>query len=238
MTRPGQTRYTAHWPFPLFRKSRMDGFRLCVALVPLALYLLVLAGVNLARRPILVTGARDLAALGVAVSGLIVIGPIELLLPEDAIHVYQAYVWLLLLAMYALGVALIALVARPRLIIYNFSVEQLRPLLAGMIDELDADARWAGASLALPTLRVELHLEPGPATRNVSLVATAAEQSFAGWRKLEAALRGRLRQAESPPNPWGLVLAASSLVMLAAVGWHLVLDPQAITAGFRQMLRL
>lgn len=216
----------------------MDGFRLCVALVPLALYLLILAGVNLARRPFLVSGARDLAALGVAVSGLVVVGPIELLLPEDALHTYKAYVWLLLLSMYALCVALAALVARPRLVIYNFSVDQLRPMLAGLIDELDAEARWAGCSLALPTLRVELHLEPGSALRNVSLVATAAEQSYAGWRRLEAALRGRLRQAESPPNPWGLALAAASLAMMVAVGCHLVLDPQAITAGFRQMLRL
>ncbi|HJT31507.1 MAG TPA: hypothetical protein VJ783_05605 [Pirellulales bacterium] len=216
----------------------MDGFRLCVALVPLALYLLVLAGMNLSRRPFLVTGARDLAALGVAVSGLVLVGPVELLLPEDAIHAYKAYVWLLLLAMYALCVALAALVIRPRLTIYNFTAEQLRPLLASMIDELDADARWAGGSLALPTLRVELHLEPAPALRNVSLVATAAEQSFAGWRRLETALRSRLRTTESPPNPWGLLMAAASLAMMAAVGWHLVLDPQAITAGFRQMLRL
>ena len=62
----------------------MDSFRLCLALGPLAIYLLLLGAINLSRRPFLVTGARDLAALGVAVAGLVVVGPIELLLPEDA----------------------------------------------------------------------------------------------------------------------------------------------------------
>ena len=77
----------------------MDSFRLCLALGPLAIYLLLLGAINLSRRPFLITGARDLAALGVAVAGLVVVGPVELLLPEDAIHVYQSYVWLLLVVM-------------------------------------------------------------------------------------------------------------------------------------------
>lgn len=216
----------------------MDGFRLCLALGPLTVYLLVLAWINLSRRPFLVSGARDLAALGVGVSGMVLVGPIELLLPEQAVYAYRGYVWLLLLVMYSLCVSLAALLARPRLTIYNFTAERLRPLLADAIDELDGEARWAGASLALPKLQIEMFIETSPALKNVSLVATGEEQSFTGWRRLEQALRGRLQKAESPANAWGLVLALSCFVLAVCVGWQVLLHPQAVTSGFREMLRL
>jgi uncharacterized membrane protein len=216
----------------------MDGFRLCLALGPLAVYLLLLAWINLARRPFLVSGARDLAALGVGVSGLVLVGPIELLLPEQAIVIYKGYVWLLLLVMYSLCVSLASLLARSRLAIYNFTLDQVRPLLAEVIDELDSDARWAGSSLVLPKLGVELHLESSPSLKNVSLVASGDDQSFAGWRRLELSLAARLRQAESPANAWGVVLALSSFAMAACVGWQVLMHPQAVTTGFKEMLRL
>lgn len=216
----------------------MDSFRLCVALGPLAIYLFLLGAMNLSRRPFLVTGARDLAALGVGVSGMMLVGPIELLLPEGAANAYRAYVWVLLIAMYSLCLSLAVLLARPRLTIYNFSAEELRPVLAEVIEALDPEARWAGNSLVLPRLRVELHLEPSPALRNVSLVASGDRQSYSGWRRLELALAARLKPAESAPNMWGLVLTATALAMMVAMGWQLALNPEEITQGFREMLRL
>jgi len=216
----------------------MDSFRLCLVLGPLAIYFLLMGAINLSRRPFLVTGARDLAALGVAVAGMVVVGPVELLLPEDAIHVYQSYVWLLLVVMYSLCLSLIVLLARPRLTIYNMSVDELRPVLAEAVSGLDADARWAGSSLALPHLKVELHLETSPVMRNVSLVASGDEQSYAGWRQLELSLAARFRLVKSPPNPVGLVLALTAILMFAALGWQLVAHPQAIAQGCREMLRL
>ena len=161
-----------------------------------------------------------------------------MLLPEQAIVVYKGYVWLLLLVMYSLCVSLSSLLARPRLSIYNVTLDQLRPLLAEVIDELDPDARWAGGSLALPKLRVELYLESSAALKNVSLVASGDDQSFAGWRRLEQSLATHLRQAESPANAWGVVLALGSFALAACVGWQVLVHPQAVTAGFREMLRL
>ncbi|HXT59147.1 MAG TPA: hypothetical protein VN699_10955 [Pirellulales bacterium] len=216
----------------------MDSFRLCVALGPLAVYLLLLGVINLSRRPLMVTGGRDLAALGIGVSGLVLIGPVELLLPEEAVNAYQKYVWLLLVAMYSLGVSLAALLSRPRLTIYNMSVEQLRPVLAAAINGLDNEARWAGSSLVLPGLHVELHLEPNSVMRNVSLVASGDEQSYAGWRQLDSALSARLKPAESPPNPWGVALAIAAALMIGVLGWQMLEHPQAISQGFRDMLRL
>ena len=55
---------------------------------------------NLLRRPVLLTGARDSALLGVAVSGLVAAGPMELFMPEAAAMRFHSYIWVLL-AVYA-----------------------------------------------------------------------------------------------------------------------------------------
>ena len=60
----------------------MEPFHQCLALGPVAIYLLLLGVINLARRPLVVSGGRDAAALGLAVSGLVFVGPMALLFPE------------------------------------------------------------------------------------------------------------------------------------------------------------
>ena len=47
----------------------VDPFRLAIALVPLAAYLLLVGLVNLRRRPLLTSGGSDLAVLGLALHG-------------------------------------------------------------------------------------------------------------------------------------------------------------------------
>ena len=54
-----------------------DPLRLAIALVPLVAYGLVLGILNARRRPFLTTGGADLATLGVALTGLVLVGPIE-----------------------------------------------------------------------------------------------------------------------------------------------------------------
>ena len=76
----------------------MDAFRLCLAIGPVAMYLLLLGALNLSRRPLLVS-ARDAAALWLAVSGLIIIGPLELFIPFDALARLGPYAWVLLLSL-------------------------------------------------------------------------------------------------------------------------------------------
>ena len=62
----------------------MDPLHLSIALSPLAVYFVLLGIINLSARPQLTTGARDTAALAVGLSGLVVVGPMELFLPERA----------------------------------------------------------------------------------------------------------------------------------------------------------
>lgn len=216
----------------------MDPLHFSLAVAPIAVYLILLGIINLTGKPFVTTGARDSAALGVAISGLVIAGPMELFLPEAAANRFGAFVWLLLIAFYGLCMSLIVLLMRPRIVIYNVSVEQLRPLLSAVVGKLDKEARWAGESVTCPYLGVQLHIESSAAFRNIQLVSSGPRQSYAGWRQLELELSESLRPIRSGPNPFGLafVLIGSILGLSTAV-W-MALDTQGVTQALSEMLRL
>ena len=180
-----------------------DPLHVCIALGPLAMYLLVLGAINLSSRPLLTSGTRDAAALAIAVTGLVVAGPMELFMVEGAARFWGGWVWVILLSAYSLAGLLVILMLRPRLIVYNATLDQLRPLLADVVARLDSEARWAGESLVMPQLGVQLHVEAQPVLKNVQLIASGPNQNIPGWRRLELELASVLRKAKTTPNPAG-----------------------------------
>ena len=214
-----------------------DPLRLAIAAVPLAAYFLLLSLVNARRRAFVTSGGSDLAALAAALSGMVLVGPIELFRPEAASAEFGGYVWLFLLGFYWLWVWLAVLVARPRIVIYNISGAQLRPVLGEAARKLDPQARWAGDSLALPTRGIELHVEGFDVMRNTSLIASGGEQNLAGWRQLSGELRTRLASLPVRSNPrWlGFVLAAT--LLLAGSITHMALHPLQVSQALEEMLR-
>jgi uncharacterized membrane protein len=207
----------------------MDPFRLCLAFGPLGIYLLLLGVINLSRRPLLVSGARDVATLALALAGVIIIGPMELFFPFSAADYFGSFVWLLLLMLYALGVMLAVLWLRPRLTIYNISVDKMRSLLADAVERLDADARWAGDCLVLPQLHVQLYVDNYRAFRNVSLISAGSRQSQAGWRRLEVVLLAALAREDVTRNPRGLGLLLAGTMILAGLVLIVAKNPQAVS---------
>ena len=216
----------------------MELFPLCLAFGPIAVYLVLLGIINLARHPLLVTATRETLALGLALSGFIIVGPMQLFLPEEAARFFHSFIWVLLVAFYLLCLTLVLLLSRPRLVVYNVTLNQLRPVLGELAIELDPDCRWAGDHLVLPQMGVQLHLEEFPSMRNVSLIATGPEQSLEGWKRLERTLRGRLRQVEVPRNPRGVTLLSSGAAILGVLLYKSFSDPQAIAQGLYRMLRM
>lgn len=216
----------------------MDAIHLAISLGPLAAYFLLVGAINLRPRPVVINGARDSAALGIAISGLVVCGPLELFFPETMAFHMGAYVWILLLALYALCLTLLVLLMRPRLIIYNLTRDQLRPLLAQLVTELDRDARWAGESLAIPKLGVQLYVESSPAMRTVQLVAAGPHQNYEGWRRLERSLASLLAATSGKRNAIGFTLVGISVVLIAVLTTCLIHNPAHATQALRAMLRL
>lgn len=219
----------------------IDSFRLCLALGPVAVYVSLIGAINLSRRPFLVSGTRDTAALGLAVSGLVMVGPAELFFPLTASLRFEPFpwlVWVLLAVLYALCLVLVLLTLRPRLVIYNISSDELRPILADLVAGLDAEARWAGDGLVLPNLGVQLYLDSLPAMRNVSLVAAGRNQNHQGWRRLELALSTALSRLEVARNPHAIGLLSAGALLTLAIVLAIARDPQAVAQSLFEMLRL
>ena len=219
----------------------MDPFRLCLALGPLAIYLLLLGSINFWRRPFITTGARDVAALGIGISGLVLVGPIELLTPDTLPPPFDELLWvfwLTIATLYFLVFSLIVLSVRPRISIYNVASDELRAVLARVAPVLDPQARWAGSSLVLPGLGVELFLDDFVVLRHVSLVPLGTSQSYRGWRQLERALSAALRGQRSSISPAAFSFLLLGSMMLAAILVSWSRNPQAVAKAFREMLGL
>ena len=209
-----------------------------LAIGPLAVYLFVLGLLNLSRRPVLTTGGRDLFALGLALSGFFVIGPLDLFMPLAAAMHFGVLIWPLLLGLYVLILLLIVLISRPRLVSYNILPGEMRVILQRMIDRLGLQHTWAGNSLSLPTWGIELHMTTFLLMRNVSLSATGARQSFQGWRWLSRELDRELSQVEVPPNSIGMTFLTFSLLMLGGLILRLLQNPSEVARSLIELLRL
>jgi hypothetical protein len=215
----------------------MDPLRFCIAVTPLAVYFLLIGLINLRGKPYLTTGSRDLATLGIAICGWVVIGPMELFFPVQAAIRFGPYIWLILLGFYGLIISLVVLLTRPRIVIYNMMPDELRPVLAETVSQLDKGARWSGESLLLPDLGVHLHLEATNWSRVVQLTSSGKRQNLDGWRKLELSLRDALKGMPSRFNYLGTImlgLAAGLAIVTAA--WMLN-DREAVAKSLDDLLR-
>jgi hypothetical protein len=215
----------------------LDPLHLAVALVPLAAYFLMLGQVHLRRRPLVTTGWRDTLVLGLGISGLMMIGPMELFFPEAAVDLFGPYVWLLIGILFALLVMLVALVQRPRLIIMGVTAHQIQPALERAVGNLEPAAQWTGSVCYLPNVGIQFEVVESPGMRVVQMIATGGEQQLDGWRRLLVALRRQSEELHVGPTAAGaswLILAA---MLLALAVYGLVSYSQPLDGPISDMLR-
>ncbi len=191
------------------------------ALVPLGCYLVVLGWLHLRRRPAAVSGGIDLAALAAAVSGFVLAGPLALLQPAVGT---AAWATLMMLGTLVVIVAGGLLATRPRLVIYNVTVEQLRPLLAEVVGQLDGSARWAGESVVLPAQGLQLLMDGRGIARCVSIVAVGTRASPEAWAEFSRRVRRGARTLRVRRNLWGGLFLAAGLTCLAAASAWAIID--------------
>lgn len=216
----------------------MDPLRFSIAVIPLAMYLALIGVINLRRRPFVTTGARDLAALAIGMAGLVVIGPMELFFPEGAAVRFGPWVWMLMLTFYGLCVSLVVLLMRPRLVIYNTSIDRVRPVITELANQLDPKSRWTSDSLIVPARKIHFFLDAVDWLGNVQLLAAGNRQSHEGWRALELGLRRSLGSYPHRAHPLGaLFLVVAGLLIVGAVVW-LQLERTDVAQLWRDMLRL
>ena len=209
-----------------------------IAVVPIAIYLVLLGSVNLRRHPYVLNGARESLLTGIALSGLAIVGPMELFFPQRFANQFGLYAWLMLLLFYGLMVTLWILVARPRLVIYNVVNGPLRAVLSEAALKLDPESRWAGDSLAMPGLNVQLHVESFNFMRNITLVSAGNEPNYTNWRRLEGLLRGSLQDVPVPRNPRGYVFAFVGMLLLISLALNAAMNSHLIAQDLLQLLRI
>ena len=195
-----------------------DSLPLGAAFLPLGIYLLALGWVHLRRRPLAIAGVWDGILLGASLLGLVTVGPIALVRPAAG---GSSWSWPMLILGFCLVVALCVLVSRPRLIVYNISVEQIRPLVAQVASDLDPQARWAGETVALPTRGLQVHLDGDGSLRTVSLIGVGRRSSHEGWSEFSRRVRQASRRLAVRASPWGGVFAGIGAVLVLLAFWSI-----------------
>jgi len=138
---------------------------------------------------------------------------------------------------FILLVVTVQLASRPRLVVYNVSLEQLRPIVARVATALDPLARWAGETVALPGRDVQVHLDGRGGMRSVSLVTLGSRTSPEGWVEFSRRLRRAVRDQRVRPSPWaGLFLVAALALggLAALLAWRshgAAAEPSAAPGG-------
>lgn len=195
-----------------------DSLPLGAAFLPLGIYLLALGWVHLRRRPLAIAGVWDGILLGASLLGLVTVGPIALVRPAAG---GSSWSWPMLILGFCLVVALCVLVSRPRLIVYNISVEQIRPLVAQVASDLDPQARWAGETVALPTRGLQVHLDGDGSLRTVSLIGVGRRSAHEGWSEFSRRVRQASRRLPVRASPWGGVFAGIGAVLVLLASWSI-----------------
>ena len=216
----------------------MDPVRITIALGPLCVYLILIGWLNLSKRPFVTSGARDILALALALSGLVAVGPIELFMPERAAAMMGAKIWLPLILLYLLVASLISMVLKPRIVVYNMSSDEIRPIVGSVVNELDQDARWAGDSVCMPNLQIQFYLQTHPAMRNVQLVATNGEQNLTSWKSLESHLQQAMNNVAVSVNPRAILFFIAASVMSAVIGVSIFAGHDMIAERMQDFLRM
>lgn len=220
-----------------------DPFATLVALLPLAAYLLLLGAIRLIGRPLVTTSTRDGAAVALAISGLMIVGPIQLffpLLPAAAVSALGWWVWLLLAFLYLFCVTLILLSFPQRLVIYGVrSRDILEPLeAAARVVDPSATSDSERMEVSLEKRRVRLRIEPLGRTDAVAIEAFEKHLHPQFWNHLLRELRERTAGSRAPLSRGGAGMFAAGVGLMAIVIYQIVVHPTEILTGFREWLNL
>ncbi len=209
---------------------------MAIALVPISMYLIMMGMLKMRTRPLLTTGWRDTLAVGIAVSGLVAIGPMELFFPTEAAALWQHWVWAALAALYLLTLTLILLSSRPRLIAYGLDVTSFQALLLTAAKAVDDTSFWEGQVLNMPNAAIQLAREPTGASKVHQVVIVGSFVNFMGWLELERSFVQQGRNLRCARSYAGLPLVLLGLtLMLLSVG-PLVSAPDVAYAQLREFL--
>lgn len=207
-----------------------------IAVVPAAMYLIMLGRFRLSRRPLVTTGWRDVAAIGIAIMGLVAIGPMQLFFPTYAAARFSIWVWGMLLALYLLSLLLIVLSCRPRLIVYGLNEDNFFRALQQAAQRVDEQANWQGQILTLPGVGLQLAAEPTGARGVQQAASVTSLVNVAPWLQLERELVSECRSVAATDRGWtGLGLVGGGLVLMLLTVAMIAADPAGALVELQEL---
>ncbi len=197
----------------------LDLLRFAFAILPLAAYTNVLGLLRLRSRPTVMSGAMDTLLLGLAVIGMVAIGPIELFFPRAASALLGGWVWFILLALYFFVLMLIAFNTSPKLVVYGLDSKMLKQHVCEVLDEQKIRGEWLGDLVDLPELGVRACIEPAGRGSISQMQAAGKLQNLTGWFTLERLLIEKVAGANTHQRGEALfwLLTSFALFGIAAI---------------------
>jgi hypothetical protein len=213
-------------------------FLLLWAIGPLAIYLVLLSLIRLRGVPLVTTGGRDLAVLGMAIGGLVAIGPMQLFYPSivGAALGWRVFVGLILL--YVLSMTFAHLLMKPRLVIYGADVPTVLAALHRSIVQVIPEARCdeEGAYYAQAHLRFRVEGQTGWYATQVTIDGPPLTHATAV--AVRRTLRQELRSAAPSPRAGAAALLATALCTLGWLSYQAISQRQDLAASLRDFLRI
>ncbi len=214
----------------------MQSIQLAIAFVPVAVYLLLIGGLRLRSRPLVTTGWRDTLALGIAASGLVAIGPMQLFFPAQAAARWQGWVWIALMALYLLGLFMILLSCKPRLISYGMDEDQFRRALQVAAKTVDDSAHWNGEILNLPQAGIQLASDPTGTPRVHQVVHFGLLRNLKDWIKLEGEFVAEAKRQTCPRSIAGIPFVLAGIFLLLVAIAPTVNDPETAYTQLQEFI--
>ena len=199
-------------------ESEMHFFSMPTALIPFSFYLFFLGIINLSRKTRMLTGRQDLVAVSLGVSGLLIVGPLQILLPQAGIIRFGIHVWYPLVVLYIFGVLWLLILSRPRIVLYNVDQADFARILSHLLEREGWTVLRNENVVQIHELGIQFEILPVVSMKNITLRSTESEQSNAGWRALHQSLERELTSHHPFRNPFGWVYLSSGL-MVATASW-------------------
>lgn len=207
-----------------------------IAIIPVAIYLLLIGALRLRTRPLLTSGWRDTLTLGIAAAGLVAVGPMQLFMPPQAVERWHAWVWLMLLGLYLLTLVMVLLNSKPRLIAYGLTEPQFRSVLLEAAQQVDPTSQWDGEVLNLPNCSMQVAME-GTGSAHVHQVAhVGLLRNVDRWFELERNFVRLGGVVNCPRSLSGIPIVLAGIIFLLAGIIPLVTYPDAALAQLQNFL--
>lgn len=214
----------------------MNALQIAIAAVPLAVYFMLVGSLRVRSRPLVTSGWRDMLTLGIACSGLVAVGPMQLFFPAHAASRWPGWIWVPMFGLYFLSLLILTMWSRPRLIAYGLTKQQFQEILLSAAQVVDPSASWLGEVLSLPNCGLQLSAEAtlGHQVNSVGLVG--ALHNLPDWIKLERQFVVAGSQAKCSSAKSGWIFLVAGIVLLILTLSPVVQDPATALADLRKLL--